>query len=1265
MKIKSGSITSNPTKLLEGSTSDQLGDRSAYLRSDNAVIWTGSALSFTSDIILERIHTASGTVGQHTILVASSPITLLNGESAWVLIDRTTTSETLTVNRSSVTPVPAHSAQNKDVIVLFRRVDVSGLGYLHVPLHKQVVEPGQTVRLGASGSGSGSSSAPSGSDLTSLNYRASVIDDLSDIDAVNTSAGFTDTSQFSSLHKSYALSYDASKTVTGQGTAIFVSATPAFTVKAGDVIAIGTEVRRITVASTPSVTTLSTISATGSETRIGSTGSGLREAVSTPFTVPAGGLKISSVGMYLKKYGGVTGMVNYKIRKDSAGRPSNAALDLMWTGADIDSSTLAGAQTLVTQTPNVILPAGNYHFLIEAGTAYAANVAVGGTNVAQAVNIAGTTGSERVGPSTWTDLTITAPAGTPPTYALAHVIQSINPDYTIESGFTVDPSASACCISQAVHTKDLNNYAGTGVAISSSITTALDQVLVDYEDNNSAGSEAPDFPTAHVAVVASVNGTSYSVPFIRPISVTTKPNAIGFNVTGSNLYLRFYANKSSGSGSVNLLGYKAFFHALQAFENGNLLEQAYCFTDGTGTPVNCSVSSASGLTRVTTTWTYTNGVNSGQSNGQLDVYLNGQKIPRFVDPTLTPDAYYKEISSTVIELDSDYSVQNYSIEVVKRIGVVDTSSTNSSRIAALEARPVSDSSGINYITGGNAESGTTGWIAYANGAAVPTTGTGGSPTLTFLQSGSAPLRGTYSFLTTPGALGNGAAYVFTISDADKAKILNISFDFAVSATTATGDYQVWIYDVTNSTLIQPSGYQLIGGVAGINYKHIATFQTASNSNSYRLLIHQAVATSTTLKLDNITVGPQVVEYGAPVTDWVSYTPTFGGFGTATGINFWWKRSGDSISIRGKWTAGTTTGAFATVSLPSGMTIDITRNPTRREVGTTTYWATSGQDWAVMAAGGDSAFTFGGKSGASNPATDVVGSTMASSSVVLSLNVVDLPITGFSSTVQMSNDTDTRVVSMYATKTGGANGGTAGLASFNTATRDTHGAFNATTGEYTVKVPGDYVSSLNVDWVTAQAIGFALFKNGAAVSGYGNSATSFYVSNSMLVPNCVAGDILTWRSSTASSVSVSAATVSFHRLSGPAAIAATEKVYLQYTGNAGTALTADVTNVDFATKVTDSHGAWTGTNTFTAPRAGWYNVSGVVQLTGSASNNYHIFVNGVKKYFIGMGNLASANKCFAGGTYLNAGDILTIRSDSSAVTLSNSSTAHWIAIMSQG
>ncbi len=141
---------------LTDAVGDEQEDRSAYIRSDDTVTWTGTQLEFTTDIVLEIINTKSGTITTHSIPLASSPIAVANGESLYFEIDRTAASETPTVVNSGVTPIPAQTQGDKDIFVLFRRNDALGIAYLHLPLHKQVISEGQSLILGTSGSGTGS-----------------------------------------------------------------------------------------------------------------------------------------------------------------------------------------------------------------------------------------------------------------------------------------------------------------------------------------------------------------------------------------------------------------------------------------------------------------------------------------------------------------------------------------------------------------------------------------------------------------------------------------------------------------------------------------------------------------------------------------------------------------------------------------------------------------------------------------------------------------------------------------------------------------------------------------------------------------------------------------------------------------------------------------------------------------------------------------------------------------------------------------------------
>lgn len=165
---------SSSTRLKNGQSSEAYAQESIqsrntlrstdFLRSDNPVTWTGSQLQFTTDIVLETLNVRTGTNNQYVVVAADSPIALANGEMAYLIIDRAGAGGATTVSIGS--SVPTITSETFDYIMIGKRVDVLGAGYLHIPLHKQVLEPGQTVRLGASGSGGSKIKVVAGENLT-------------------------------------------------------------------------------------------------------------------------------------------------------------------------------------------------------------------------------------------------------------------------------------------------------------------------------------------------------------------------------------------------------------------------------------------------------------------------------------------------------------------------------------------------------------------------------------------------------------------------------------------------------------------------------------------------------------------------------------------------------------------------------------------------------------------------------------------------------------------------------------------------------------------------------------------------------------------------------------------------------------------------------------------------------------------------------------------------------------------------------------------
>ncbi len=602
---------------------------------------------------------------------------------------------------------------------------------------------------------------------------------------------------------------------------------------------------------------------------------------------------------------------------------------------------------------------------------------------------------------------------------------------------------------------------------------------------------------------------------------------------------------------------------------------------------------------------------------------------------------------------------------------------------------------INYITNPDAESGTTGWATYADAAATnPVDGTGGSPTLTITRTTTSPLRGTGSFLITKDAAnrqGEGVSYAFSVDSADKAKVLNISFDYEIASGTFvsgdSSDLRVWIYDVTNSALIPVSPYTIQGGGSN-QWTFKGVFQTASNSTSYRLIIHVATTSASAwgFEFDNVVVGPQVQLLGSPVNDWTAYTPSWVGLGTVASTTGFYRRVGDSIEVKFFVEAGTVTGSTLTMSLPSGLSIDSVKvggnnkwllgNSTNSNAGGGSGVFIVSVGAAIVYDSSDATKVFFAPLNAADSTSNTFGNPAAASSVVNTSGQISgtfiAPISGWSSTVLMSNDTDTRVVA--ARLSGDPASASAGNPIiFPTTDFDTHGAYNASTGRYTVPVSGIYdVCGMIGNGSTTR--GLNLYVDAVISIALGNatgSANSAYIGQAKLN----AGQVIDIRPDGTLDAQ-SNSTLIISRRSGPSAIAATETVACRYSSSTGTTLTKSANNtVPFAVKDYDTHGAFV-TDTFTCPIAGKYRVSSNILLSSGATwaAADALIIEALKNSTANSGTVvyqqashtSNVSGLLTATVNCLAGDTLKInvnpsKASAGNVTLNGTATYNWVAI----
>lgn len=529
---------------------------------------------------------------------------------------------------------------------------------------------------------------------------------------------------------------------------------------------------------------------------------------------------------------------------------------------------------------------------------------------------------------------------------------------------------------------------------------------------------------------------------------------------------------------------------------------------------------------------------------------------------------------------------------------------------------------VNLITDGDAENATSSiFIPYADAAASrPVDGVGSSADVTTAVTSTAPLTGAKSFTITKDAVnrqGQGWSIPFTVPLSMQAKVLQIEVDYIVNSGTfvagsssADSDVIWYLYDITNSTLIEPSSIKVLSSSSTLSDKFRSTFQTSATGTSYRLIAHVATTSAAAYELKvEASVSPSVYVYGTPITDWASYTTgCTGAWVTNTTYSCKKRRVGDNYEYNIKLaTSGAPTATALLINIPD--TVDTAK------INSTLSYASALENSSIAY---DSGNGYPVKVSYYST-TQVAVTNNASPQALVAHNVpftfgagdeinirFSLPIVGLSSSVQMSDSADTRLMTArYKTAAGQSiPNSTFTIVDFGTKDFDTHGL--VTTGaswKFTAISSGYFRIGTHIRVSTAlNAVNFAarIYKNGAAGPAIADTSTDNSASGrgditGSTIVELVAGDYVDIRVVQNSGGAVTLLSdadyvyIDIEKLSGPSAIAASESVNLSYSSNTSGSIGTSATLQSFTTKVYDSHGAWSG-SVFTAPIAGKYRIS---------------------------------------------------------------------------
>jgi len=611
--------------------------------------------------------------------------------------------------------------------------------------------------------------------------------------------------------------------------------------------------------------------------------------------------------------------------------------------------------------------------------------------------------------------------------------------------------------------------------------------------------------------------------------------------------------------------------------------------------------------------------------------------------------------------------------------------------------------GKNYIKNNDFDGGaTTSWSMQkvSLSSFIPTGNIGAADAgHSIATSSSSPLEGANSLLVQgASAFTAGNCLVsaaFAIDREDVAKVMGWSFAYEAITTnmdfsgTTGNTWAVYIAEVTTGTpntvvsWIQPAGvYNLTQGV-GVGLA-AGTFQTtATESSAYRIVLVciNSEAAATTLKVDDFQLGPQKVVYGSPVTDWQSFTPTVSGIsGTMTGK---WRRVGDSAEFEMALTTSGAASGTITVSVTSAFAFDYTKLPVSAFANIGSASANDGTGIHLGTCFTDNtstnSFFISGDDGQNIWNATVPFTWSGTRTVSFSVKV---PLAGLSSSVQMSQDTDTRVVAARWTKSSdqAANNGT--QITFDSIVKDTHAAWNTGSSYYKVPVTGFYDISVNA-YVTGATAGVGLFA--WSVDG---GVNKYYFGGGSLGADRVGGSVLTYFTAGqqitiywvgSNSVTIKAGDtntgVTFALKSGPATIAASETVALSAYTTAAQSIPNGGATVVYGSKNYDSHAIInTSTGVATIPVSGKYLIEAIADftVTSTAGTRALDIVKGVSRITSGIvvsGAVgASVRVCASIVSNFVAGDLISVfayQNSGGSLSLSASATENLFTITRVG
>lgn len=353
-----------------------------------------------------------------------------------------------------------------------------------------------------------------------------------------------------------------------------------------------------------------------------------------------------------------------------------------------------------------------------------------------------------------------------------------------------------------------------------------------------------------------------------------------------------------------------------------------------------------------------------------------------------------------------------SIATVPSSGVVKSNGTVLSSANVNLASEVTGNLPVTNLNSGTSASSSTYWRGDGTWATPP--GTGGSGNYISNPSAATDTSGWTASNVTIGrdtSSGNKIDNVasFSLTSATHTASMTLTTGVTLNDDT-TGNCEAQVKYKGDGT---KWAFQLIDGSANVLNSVALTNETAFRMASvnypcgagYKLKVVSTAASPADLNVGAFYWGAATnLTFGQNVGPWQSWTPTFNGLGTVTGIDFKWRQVGDSIQIKGAATSGTPTAATAYFTLPNSLSNNLA---TTFKVGTYGRVNANAEQHAIITQAADKTkLYFSIQTGSQADLFTANGSALLGSAEYFTVDITDMPIQSWTAEYAVRPDQQT-------------------------------------------------------------------------------------------------------------------------------------------------------------------------------------------------------------------------------------------------------------------